>query len=101
MAEATIIPFRRRRATKGNDYYDWRPMPLRPRYRPFHQPLTRARHREGDDTRTIWQMLSPEVAEFLLAKLEQAQRRKEQNDFVEVAYESDEPLLHTTSTELS
>ncbi len=78
MVGRTIIPFRLRHVSNGSRSYVSQPRPLRPRYRPFHQPLTRARRREYDDERDIWQMLSPDVAEFLRAKMELARELRRQ-----------------------
>lgn len=68
MEGRTIIPFRRRDIAHSEEQYMQQPGALRPRYRPFHQPLTRARQRECENEPDIWQMLSPDVAEALRAK---------------------------------
>ncbi|MDQ2888498.1 MAG: hypothetical protein M3Y39_20750 [Chloroflexota bacterium] len=90
----TIIPFRPRKAQVGGKrFYEDQTQeirPLRPRYRPFHQPLSRARLEE--DERDIWQMLPPHVAEFLRTKLELARALKRQAEVVveEVAEQEEE-----------
>jgi hypothetical protein len=52
------------------------PRPLRPRYRPFHYPITNAK--KWDDERDIWQLLSPDVAASLQAKRALAEQLKQE-----------------------
>ncbi len=90
--EQTIIPFRPREA-QGGEQRLYRGQlqvirPLRPRYRPFHQPSSRARL--GEDERDIWQMLPPHVAEFLRNKLELARTLNQQAEEVEKAEKAEE-----------
>ena len=91
----TIIPFRPRKVQTGGKRFYEEQTPairsLRPRYRPFHQPSSRARLEE--DERDIWQMLPPHVAEFLQTKLELARALKRQAEEVvieEVAEQEEE-----------
>ena len=85
----TIIPFRPRKVQNGGKRFYGGQLqvihPLRPRYRPFHQPSSRARLEE--DERDIWQMLPPHVAKSLRTKLELARALKRQAEEVVVIKE--------------